>query len=121
MRQPVQEDPGWQEIFLRRLPGNAFGRWNYVTNFWRGTLGRRAVGESTDEALLDPAGGAGQWLPHIRGLEAEPPVDAARLIVAVEHPGQQLGNPVRHLVLGHRVDEQPCDSATTKRRRDPDR
>jgi len=33
MRQPVQEDPGWQEIFLRRLPGNAFGRWNYVTNF----------------------------------------------------------------------------------------
>src|SRR5882757_10643396 len=39
MRQPVQEDPGWQEIFLRRLPGNAFGRWNYVTNFWRGALG----------------------------------------------------------------------------------
>jgi len=38
MRQPVQEDPGWQEIFLRRLPGNAFRRWNYVTNFWRGTL-----------------------------------------------------------------------------------
>ena len=39
MRQPGQEDPGRQEIFLRRLPGNAFGRWNYVTNFWRTTLG----------------------------------------------------------------------------------
>ena len=36
MRQLVQEDPGWREIFLRRLPGNAFGRWDYVTNFWRG-------------------------------------------------------------------------------------
>jgi len=34
----VQEDPGWQEIFLRRLPGNAFGRRNYVTNIWRGAL-----------------------------------------------------------------------------------
>src|SRR5882724_5529309 len=41
MRQPVQEDPAWQEIFLRRLPGNAFGRWNYVTNLWRGALAAR--------------------------------------------------------------------------------
>src|SRR5882724_7117140 len=55
MRQPVQEDPAWPEIFLRRLPGNAFGRWNYITNFWRGTLVSRDGSRLPDAVIQVPA------------------------------------------------------------------